>query len=87
MLCLSSREEGTLVVQPRDAKMDAVSRKMWEVLSGIAAGVNSPCCSETDSRQEQSNAFTCHQNMEANVTRHRLTTAQAILLPFIMFLI
>lgn len=42
MLCLSWREEGTLVVQPRGAKMDVVRRKMWEALSGIVAGVNSP---------------------------------------------
>lgn len=75
------------MVQPRGAKMDVVRRKMWEALSGIVAGVNSPCCSETDSRREQSNAFTCHQNMEVNVTRYRLATASVILLPFVMFLI
>ena len=75
------------MVQPRGAKMDALSRKMWEALSGIVAGVDDPCCSETDSRREQSNAFTCHQNMEVNVARYRLTTASAIFLPFVMFLI
>lgn len=50
---------GILAVQPKGMKMDEVSQKRWEALSGTVAKDYSPFCSETDNRREQSNVFTC----------------------------
>lgn len=46
------------MVQPKGMKMDEVSKKRWEALSGIVARDYHPFCSETDNRREQSNVFT-----------------------------